>query len=91
MDTKYRIAPKFIFRDVEDEAVVLLPETDTLFALSASAKILWKEMMNNENSMTYSKMLKTLMDYYDVSLSDAEQDTKAFISKMVNYKIFEVI
>lgn len=91
MDIKYKIVPKFIFRDVENEGVVLLPETDTLYALSESAKIVWKEMMNNENSITYSQIVKLLSDNYDAELNVIKQDADSFVSKMLENKLFEVI
>ena len=91
MDIKYKFVPKFIFRDVENEGVVLLPETDTLYALSESAKIVWKEMMNNENSITYSQIVKLLSDNYDAELNVIKQDADSFVSKMLENKLFEVI
>ena len=91
MEIKYKIMPKFIFRDVENEGVVLLPETDTLFALSESAKLVWKEMITNDNSITYSRIINLLAENYDVELDVLKQDANSFIVKMLDNKLFEVI
>ena len=90
MDIKYRIVPKFIFRDVENEGVILLPETDVLYALSESAKIVWKEMINNDNSITYSGIINLLSEHYDAEFSVIKQDADSFVSKMIENKLFEV-
>ena len=90
MDIKYRIVPKFIFRDVENEGVILLPEMDALYALSESAKIVWKEMINNDNSITYSGIINLLSEHYDAEFSVIKQDADSFVSKMIENKLFEV-
>lgn len=91
MDIKYRIVPKFIFRDVEDEGVILLPETDTLYALNESAKLVWKEMISNDNSITYSRIMSILSEHYEGEVMEIKRDVDAFISKMIESKLFEVI
>lgn len=91
MEVMYKIVPKYVFRDVEDEGVVLLPETDTLFALSESAKLVWKAMISNNNSITYSEMLHLLVKEYDAEVSVIKQDVDSFIAKMIDNKLFEVV
>ena len=91
MDIKYRIVPKFIFREVEDEGVILLPETDTLYALSESAKLVWKEMICNDDCITYSRIMSILSEYYEGDVTEIKRDVDAFISKMIECKLFEVI
>lgn len=91
MDIKYRIVPKFIFRDVEDEGVILLPETDTLYALSESAKLIWKEMINNHNSITHSRIISILFEHYEGEVVEIKQDVDIFVAKMIENKLFEVI
>ena len=91
MDIKYKIVPKFVFRDVEEEGVILLPETDTLYVLSESAKLVWKEMISNDNSITHSHIVCILSEYYDGDAREIKQDVDTFVSKMIESKLFEVI
>ena len=48
-------------------------------------------MMNNENSITYSQIVKLLSDNYDAELNVIKQDADSFVSKMLENKLFEVI
>lgn len=91
METKYRIVPKFILRDIENEGVILLPQTDTLYALSESAKLIWREMIKNDNSLTYSQIINVLSEHYEGEISEIKKDVNEFISKMIENKLFEVI
>lgn len=91
MDVKYKIVPKFIFRDVEDEGIILLPETDTLYALSESAKLIWKEMIADNNCITYSHMLHILSKYYEGEATEIKRDVDAFVSKMIKFELFKVV
>ena len=91
MDIKYRIRPKFIFRDVEEEGVVLLPESDPLYALSESAKLVWKEMTANDNSITYSRIIDVLSEHYEGDDNEIKEDAKLFILKMIENQLFEVV
>lgn len=91
MEKTYRIIPKHFLRNVENEGVLLVPDTDALFALSESAMLIWQEMLNNGGTITKSKMMMRLKENYEVDDATLTIDIDGFIQTMIKENLVEEI
>jgi hypothetical protein len=68
-----------VWREVEDELVVLELSTSTYVTLNGSAKFLWETLADGS---TLDKLVSSLVGRYSISPEQARSDIEAFIAAL---------
>lgn len=68
-----------VWREVEDELVILELSTSTYVTLNGSAKFLWETLTNG---CTLDELVMSLIGRYSISTDQALSDIESFISAL---------
>ena len=74
------------WRDAGDELIILELATSTYLTLNGSAKKLWLGLVAGANAEALADML---VSTYGISPEQAESDTEAFVTALVERKLVE--
>lgn len=68
-----------IFRQEDNEGILFNPQTSDIVVINSTGRFLW-ELFNNK--LTKEGILTKLMDRYEVSRKQAEEDLDKFIADL---------
>ncbi|RLC81638.1 MAG: hypothetical protein DRI61_03620 [Chloroflexi bacterium] len=80
LDDVLRIAPGVLFRQSEDELVVVLPGEGRFIVLNRTGAVVFQEL---NGKRTLDEIATALSESYSVSLERAQQDVLAFANKLL--------
>jgi len=80
LDDVLRIAPGVLFRQSEDELVVVLPGEGRFIVLNRTGAVVFQEL---NGKRTLDEIATALSESYSVSLERARQDVLAFANKLL--------
>ena len=75
-----------VWREVEDELVVLELSTTTYLTLNGSAKQLWLSLADGATVLDLASML---VDHYRIPMEQATVDAEAFVEEMTSRGLLE--
>ncbi len=77
-----------VWRVIDGEVVVLLPETDSLHALGGCGDRIWELL---ENETTVASIVDVICEEYEVEPETARKDITKFIQRLKNLNLAEII
>jgi len=88
--SKYSVispAKHLIFRDMGEEVAILNPKFKTPYVLSGAGVIIWNLI---QKFKTINEILDTLLEKYEVDLSQCEHDLLVFLQELADEELIEV-
>ncbi len=77
-----------IWRVIDGEVVVLLPDGGMLHALTGCGSRVWELI---KEGMTIPEIVEKICDEYEVELERARDDVDEFINKLAELKLVEIV
>ncbi|HYW34859.1 MAG TPA: PqqD family protein [Balneolaceae bacterium] len=74
----YEQNPEIIETDLEDELILLDPETQEMFSLNETGRMVWNELPTS----SITELVALIKNKFDVSSEIAEQDVNDLISNL---------
>lgn len=79
-------ADNVVWREVEDELLVLELTTTTYLTLNGSAKLLWLMLADGS---TADEMTGVLIDLYGIPVAQARSDAESFVSELAERDLLD--
>ncbi len=77
-----------VWRTIDGDVVVLLPEGDVLHALSGCGSRVW-ELVEAETAV--SEIVQTICGEYEVEPQKAREEITEFVHKLASLKLVEIV
>ena len=77
-----------VWRVIDDEIVVLVPEGAMVHALTGCGSRVWELI---EGETTISEIIQRICDEYDVEAQRAEEEITQFICSLLDNKLVEIV
>lgn len=84
LDLYVVLAPGIVGQQVQDEAVLILPERGQVKVINDVAAFIWAQINGRQ---TVEQIAAAVHTTYDVSLEQARDDTLAFIHELVRQRM----
>jgi hypothetical protein len=88
LSASVRIAPDVIYRDLEDEAVLLDLKTGTYFGLDPMGTRMWHLL---EENSSLQLVAQRITEQYDVTPDVCERDLREFVGRLREKGLIEVV
>ncbi len=85
---KVKRSDKAIWRVIDGEVVVLLPDEDMLYALKGCGSRVW-ELIEGETAI--SEIVRTICTEYEVEPQKAREEITEFVNKVAAMKLVEIV
>jgi hypothetical protein len=83
-DTLLQRKPDMLFNEIDGEVVMLSIENSEYYGMDKVGSRIWQLL---ENPIRFKDLVDRLMEEYEVSVEQCNQDTLNFIKKMIDKKI----
>ena len=84
----YKASTNYLYSEIDSEAVILDINSGTYYGLNEVSNRIWQWL---QSPTSQSKLLKLLLDEYEVTEEDASQDLQNLLQDMLNNGLIEVI
>jgi len=88
LTSSVRIAPDVIYRDLEDEAVLLDLKTGTYFGLDPMGTRMWHLL---EENGSLQLVAQRITEQYDVTADVCERDLREFVERLREKGLVELV
>lgn len=85
---KVKRSDEAVWRSIDGEVVVLIPEDFMLHALTGCGSRVWELI---ENETTIQEIVSRVCDEYDVEPPRASEEINEFVHKLESMKLVEVV
>lgn len=85
--SRVTIRPNVLFREIENESVLLNIETEYYFGLDEVGTQMWNTLVS---SMSLQEAYDTLLELYDIDANQLKQDLLELITQLVNNQLIEI-
>jgi hypothetical protein len=76
---EYKLNQEVVLRQEEDEAILFDPETSDVIVINSTGRYIWELLVQKLNK---EEILAKVMDRFEVTLDQAEEDLDKFISDL---------
>lgn len=84
----YKASTNYLYSEIDSEAVILDINSGTYYGLNEVSNRIWQWL---QSPTSQSKLLKLLLDEYEVTEEDASQDLQNLLQDMLNNGLIEVV
>jgi hypothetical protein len=70
--------PGIIETDLGSELILLDPETQQMFSLNPSGRLIWRLL----GAMSFDAIIANVVEQFDVSAEDADRDARALLARL---------
>lgn len=84
--TKIKLTEKVVLQKIGDEAVILNLDTQEYYALNPSGLFILDKLINSD---TYEQALALIIDYYDATPTELQQDINVLIDDLSQQGLIE--
>lgn len=81
------INPEILNSQIDDETVLLNIEFGKYFGLDPIASVVWSKL---KNATQVSGLIQNLVEEYNVSLTECEQDTLKLLQEMLDSQLIKI-
>jgi hypothetical protein len=85
--TTYKVSPNHLYSEVADEAVILDLDSGVYYGLNSVGVDIWQWL---QQPQTEEKLLDLVLDEYEVTPEQAEQDLQSILKEMLNAGLLDV-
>ncbi len=85
--TTYKISQNHLYSEIADEAVILDLESGVYYGLNPVGVDIWQWL---QQPQTKEKLLDLILEEYEVTPEQAEQDIQSILKEMLEAKLLEV-
>lgn len=83
--TTYKAAANLIETDLDSELVLLNPETQAMFSLNATGRVIWRALP--QGGVTGAS--QAVVAQFEVDAAKAAQDTESLVANLLEAKLIE--
>jgi Coenzyme PQQ synthesis protein D (PqqD) len=88
MKHRYTAIKQHLFSDLNNEAVILSIKSGKYYGLNAVGASIWKAI---ESPLTFAEIQARVMGEYEVAEGTCHREVSAFLQKMTNEGLIEVL
>jgi Coenzyme PQQ synthesis protein D (PqqD) len=85
--TTYKVSPNHLYSEVGDEAVILDLESGVYYGLNSVGVDIWHWL---QQPQTEDKLLDLVLEEYEVTPEQAEQDLQSILKEMLDAGLLDV-
>jgi hypothetical protein len=85
--TVYKVSPNHLYSEVADEAVILHLDSGVYYGLNSVGVDIWQWL---QQPHAEEKLLDLILEEYDVTPEQAEQDLQSILKEMLEVGLLEV-
>jgi Coenzyme PQQ synthesis protein D (PqqD) len=86
--TTYKVSSNHLYSEVADEAVILDVESGVYYGLNSVGVDIWRWL---QQPQTEDKLLALILEEYEVTSEQAEQDLQLILKEMLSAGLLDVI
>ncbi len=83
---KYQIVEDVLSKTVDEEEVIVNLSTGTYFGLNPTGTVIWNHLKKGSDA---SVIFQDLVEHFDSSEEELQQDMEQFITDLLNQKIIK--
>jgi hypothetical protein len=87
--TYFSIQPDVLYTMIDDEAVLMRGQDNTLYGVNPVATEIWQQL--NKKPMTLQMLGAHLIEHFDVKLEECIKDTAALLEKLLDENLIYIL